>query len=181
MRESFPAPPNLDTTQRWVTRNDARGLTVSENAHASAADSDWSVSMDQLQGACPNLQSASLVVAWFGDDLRCGTCTVRPRVDNVAKVTTGATWLVSGETRATAMASSNSGGTPAFGGTPSDETVVRAIQDLRARGLAVTFYPFLLMDVPAGNSLPDPYGGAAQAAYPWRGNLTCRLSPTGMR
>ncbi len=160
-----------------VTRNDARGLTVSENAHASAADSDWTVSMDQLQGACPNLQSASLVVAWFGDDLRCGSCTVRPRVDNLAKVTTGANWSVSGETRATAMASSNSGGTPAFGGTPSDETVVRAIQDLHARGLAVTFYPFLLMDIPAGNSLPDPYGGAAQAAYPWRGNLTCSVAP----
>jgi GTA TIM-barrel-like domain/Putative phage tail protein len=160
-----------------VTRNDARGLTVSENAHASAEVSDWTVSMDQLQGACPNLQSASLVVAWFGDDLRCGSCTVRPRVDNLTKVTSGATWSVSGETRATAFVSSNSGGVPAFGGTPSDATVVRAIQDLHARGLAVTFYPFLLMDIPAGNGLPDPYGGAAQAAYPWRGNLTCSVAP----
>ena len=160
-----------------VTRNDARGLTVSENAHASAEVSDWTVSMDQLQGACPNLESAALVVAWFGDDLRCGSCTVRPRVDNAAKVTSGANWSVSGETRATALVASSSGGAPAYGGTPSDETVVRAIQDLRARGLAVTFYPFLLMDIPAGNVLPDPYGGAAQAAYPWRGNLTCSVAP----
>jgi hypothetical protein len=160
-----------------VTRNDARGLTVSENAHASAEVSDWTVSVDQLQGACPNLQSASLVVAWFGDDLRCGSCTVRPRVDNAVKMTNGATWSVSGETRATALVASSSGGAPAYGGTPSDATVVRAIQDLHNRGLAVTFYPFLLMDIPAGNSLPDPYGGAAQAAYPWRGNVTGSLAP----
>ena len=35
----------------------------------------------------------------------------------------------------------------------------------------MTLYPFLLMDVPAGNGLPDPYGGAEQAAYPWRGRV----------
>ena len=29
-----------------------------------------------------------------------------------------------------------------------------------------------MMDVPADNALPDPYGGAAQAAYPWRGSIT---------
>jgi hypothetical protein len=28
------------------------------------------------------------------------------------------------------------------------------------------------MDVPAGNALPDPYGGAEQAAYPWRGRIS---------
>jgi len=29
------------------------------------------------------------------------------------------------------------------------------------------------MDVPSGNGLPDPYGGAEQAAFPWRGRITC--------
>ncbi len=160
-----------------ITRSGARGLTESENAHASAEVSDWTVSIDQLHGACPNLQSASLVVAWFGDDLRCDQCTVRPRVDNLVKVTTGATWSVSGETRSTAIASSSSGGTAAYGGSPSDDTVVRAIQDLHARGLEVTFYPFVLMDIPVGNALPDPYGGSAQQAYPWRGRMTCSVAP----
>jgi GTA TIM-barrel-like domain/Putative phage tail protein len=41
----------------------------------------------------------------------------------------------------------------------------------------VTFYPFLLMDIPAGNGLADPYGGVAQEAYPWRGKLTCSVAP----
>ncbi len=160
-----------------VTRNDARGQTVSENAHAAADRSDWSIAIDQLLGACPNLQNAQLVVAWFGDDLRMGTCDVRPRVDNASKQTQGATWGVSNETRATAQVVSSHNGVPAFGGTPSDATVVRAIQDLHARGLEVTFYPFVMMDIPQGNVLPDPYGGVAQQAYPWRGRITASLAP----
>lgn len=53
------------------------------------------------------------------------------------------------------------------------------IRELQARGKRVTFYPFLLMDVPAGNLLPDPYSANAatlgQPALPWRGRIT--LSP----
>jgi hypothetical protein len=45
--------------------------------------------------------------------------------------------------------------------------------DLQARGLAVTLSPFVFMDVPAGNTLTDPYTGAtSQPAYPWRGRIT---------
>ena len=36
----------------------------------------------------------------------------------------------------------------------------------------MTLSPFLLMDVPPGNGLSDPYGGAEQAAFPWRGRIT---------
>ncbi|MFK5151212.1 hypothetical protein ACI4CU_28065, partial [Klebsiella pneumoniae] len=53
-----------------------------------------------------------------------------------------------------------------------DASVVRAIHDMKARGQSVTLTPFILMDVPAGHTLPDPYGGAAQAIYPWRGRIT---------
>jgi hypothetical protein len=160
-----------------ITRNTGRGTTVSENAHASADKSDWSVSVDQLQATCPNLQSASLVVPWFGNDLRCNSCQVRPRVDSPVKETIGATWGVSGETRASALTVSSFNGGPAFGGTPSDATVVRAIQDLHARGIEVSFYPFMLMDIPQENSMPNPYGGAAQPAYPWRGSITSSIAP----
>ncbi|WP_412178082.1 hypothetical protein [Roseibium alexandrii] len=60
-------------------------------------------------------------------------------------------------------------GRPAYGGTPSDSSVIAAIQDLKAHGLEVLLYPFIMMDVPPGNGLPDPYGSAEQAPYPWRG------------
>src|SRR5690606_671678 len=66
----------------------------------------------------------------------------------------------------------------AFGGTPSDLSVLHLIAALKARGLKVTLYPFVMMDIPAGNSLSDPYTGAgAQPAYPWRGRITCDPAP----
>jgi hypothetical protein len=164
-----------DTT--IVTRITGVGKAASENANLSAAQSDWTLSLDQLQTTCRNVAWASLVVAWFGDDLRCGTCTVRPKVDSATKVTTGATWSVNGVTRAAALETTRNAGLPAYGGTPSDAGVVRAIQDLHARGLSVMFNPFLLMDVAQGNALPDPYGAAAQAAYPWRGRITASVAP----
>jgi hypothetical protein len=68
-------------------------------------------------------------------------------------------------------------GRPVFGGTPSDQTVVAAIRELKARGRRVLFYPFLLLDVPPGSGLPDPYGGTEQAAYPWRGRITLDAAP----
>ena len=52
------------------------------------------------------------------------------------------------------------------------------IAELKARGLKVTLYPFVMMDIPAGNALPDPWTGAAsQPAYPWRGRITCDPAP----
>ena len=35
------------------------------------------------------------------------------------------------------------------------------IHELKARGLKVTLYPFVMMDIAAGNALPDPWTGAA--------------------
>jgi hypothetical protein len=55
--------------------------------------------------------------------------------------------------------------------------VLDAIAEIKARGLKVTLYPFVMMDVPVGNGLPDPYGAAEQAAYPWRGRITCAVAP----
>ena len=164
-----------DTTA--VTRTVSVGVTASENAHVSSSSSDWSGSLDQLQANCKNIDAASLVVAWFGDDLRCGQCVIKPGVDSASKVTNPYDWQVSGIGRSAARLVSQIGGQSAFGGTPSDASVIRAIQDMRARGLKVMFYPFILMDVPAGNALADPYGGAAQATYPWRGRMTASIAP----
>ncbi len=161
-----------------VARVAAPGVTLSENVHAVRDVSDWTVSIDELQSLCPNLAWVTLVVAWFGDDLRAGECTIRPKVDSATKATSGATWKVSGLTRATAETTTLVDGRPAYGGSPSDLSVVRAIEDLKARGLKVTLAPFVLMDIAADNALTDPYTGAAgQPAYPWRGRITCDPAP----
>ena len=165
-----------DTTE--ITRIAGAGVTLAENRHTTHDQTDWSVAVDHLMATCPNLKSVSLVVTWFGSDLRCGTCEIKPGVENRDKVTSPESWLVAGENRNTAHLVSQFDTRPAFGGTPSDTAVIRAIQDLKSRGLKVTLYPFLIMDIPAGNTLPDPYSGNnGQPVYPWRGEITCTPAP----
>ncbi len=165
-----------DTTE--ITRTTGAGATQAENRHTTQGQTDWSVAVDQLVATCPNLTSVSLVVTWFGNDLRCANCQIKPGVENRQKVTTPESWLVAGENRNSAFLVSQFNNLPAFGGTPSDTSVIRAIQDLKSRGLKVTLYPFLIMDIPAGNTLPDPYAGTVgQPVYPWRGQITCDPAP----
>jgi hypothetical protein len=173
----IPGSTEFGYDTQVISRNLGLGSTASENAHVSAARSDWSVSIDQLQATCENVEAISLVVSWFGNDLRCGTCQIRPMVDNTVKNTSPATWVVSGISRGGAQVVSQVNGGPAYGGTPSDASVKRALQDAHARGLKVTFYPFILMDIPFTNSLPDPYGGVKQGTYPWRGRITASVAP----
>nr|WP_324818748.1 glycoside hydrolase/phage tail family protein [Brevundimonas sp.] len=154
-----------------VLRREGLTRTTPENLHAGDGRTDFTVSLDQLQAQLPNLKRVSLVIGWFGDDLRACNCTIRPGVERLDKPTEPLTWSVAGLTRAGAHQISQSGGGPAYGGTPSDESVRQAVEELKGRGLEVTLYPFVFMDVPPGNGLPDPYGGLEQAAYPWRGRL----------
>lgn len=148
------------------------------NRNSLAASSDWSASIDALEQSCPNVASAALVVSWFGGDLRAGSCTIAPRVDSDDKRTSGAVWSVAGLSRAAARLVSDVDGRAAYGGTPSDHSVIEAIEDLRARGLSVVFYPFVMMDIPSDNTLPNPWNGSSsQPAYPWRGRITCAPAP----
>ena len=161
-----------------VVQSNGRGKSTPENRHVTYAASDIVASLDQLQAVAPNIERVAVVVAWFGTDLRAGECRVVPAVDNVAKSTSGATWSVAGLNRGEARLVSTAGGGPAYGGTPSDQCVSDLIAELKARGLKITFYPFLMMDIPAGNTLPDPWTAAAsQAPYPWRGRITCDPAP----
>jgi hypothetical protein len=161
-----------------VTEDNGYGITKPLNAHNASGGSDWSASLDELQALAPNLQSVSLVVGWFGSDLRAGACTVQPGVEQSVRHTTPESWSVDGTARRDAYIVSYRDDRPAYGGTPSDDSVKAALADLKARGIAVTFYPFMLMDIPADNTLPDPWSSAAsQPPYPWRGRITVTPAP----
>lgn len=153
------------------------GRSTSENVHTLQGPTDWDVAVDQLQTTLPNAQAVSLIVSWFGTDLRAGNCQLKPGVERTAKETTPLAWGVAGVNRAGAYVVSAKDGRPAYGGTPSDQTVVSAIVDLKARGLDVIYTPFILMDVPDANGLPNPYGGTGQPVYPWRGRITVHPAP----
>ncbi|MCV3765603.1 glycoside hydrolase/phage tail family protein [Rhizobium sp. TRM95796] len=148
-----------------------RGRKINRNQLRRATD--WEASLDELQALCPHLERAALVVSWFGSDLRAGHCRVRPGVETRVRHEEDPAWRVCGRDRVSAHLISSSSGGPAYGGTPDDRSVIQAIRDLKARGLGVYLYPFLMMDIPPGNGLPDPYGWGEQAAFPWRGRITC--------
>ncbi|MEM6648684.1 MAG: glycoside hydrolase TIM-barrel-like domain-containing protein [Pseudomonadota bacterium] len=150
------------------------GITVAENVYNNIGGTDYQASMDHLTSALPNTEAAELIVSWFGTDLRAGECLIEPRVETRDKTTLPNPWGVNGLGRADVNPVSElEPGVPAYGGTPSDDGVRQALSDLKARGLVTVFYPFILMDVPPDNNLPNPYGGASQPPYPWRGRITC--------
>ena len=173
----IPSSTEFGYHDKLVTRTDDEGATISDNRHTGAAETDWLASIDELEDLCPNLESVALVVAWFGDDLRCGQCKLRPGVENKSRNMTGASWEVATVDRGDAYLVSQIDDRPAYGGTPSDETVIAAIKDLKSRGLRVVFYPFILMDIENDSGLTDPYGRSEQPPYPWRGRITCHPSP----
>lgn len=153
------------------------GSSTILNRNNRAAATDWAASLDELQALCPKLKRVALVVSWFGTDLRAGECRILPGVEVRSRFLETMTWRVAGISRAQAyLVTSNNGG-PAYGGTPADESVKQAIADLKARGLEVYLYPFVMMDIAEGNALPNPYGGTGQPAYPWRGRITCHPAP----
>jgi hypothetical protein len=143
-------------------------------------------SLDDLQSVIKQVQTIDLRVSWFGNDLRCQQCRVRPKVE---KISTGLAplsvspndWEVSGMTRAGVAADT----TPSdfilsvsqsrryFQATPSDKALFEGIQAINARGLNVVFSPVLDMDIPVGNTTPSPYGSGTTPAYPDRRLLTC--------
>jgi hypothetical protein len=151
-----------------VLRREGLTRTASESVHNSEGRPDLMVALDQLQAQLPAVEHVTLVVAWFGTDLRCGLCQIKPGVEGAAKDTLPLTWSVAGVERADAHLISLKDGAPAYGGTPADTVVLQAIAELKRRGLKVTLYPFILMDTPPG-----------QPAYPWRGRIACEAGDDG--
>ena len=130
-------------------------------------------SLDRLRVTAPNCGTLLLVISWFGDDLRAGHCTIRPKVEN----SEGESWVVNGISREQAQTVSTAGEGLAYGGTYTDSSVVGFIQAAKERGYNIVIYPFIMMDIPNDNTLPNPYSDDAaevgQPVYPWRGRITC--------
>jgi hypothetical protein len=174
----IPATGEFAYSTQEVRARLSEGASKTENAHTPTGASNVVESLDRLEASAPNLETVSLVVSWFGDDLRAGECAIQPYVETSNKNTEPLTWSVNGVRRSSAsVVSRDSSGNPVFGGTPSDNTVVELIQEIKSRGWKVVFYPFILMDVPPGNTLPNPYSDNAaesgQPEFPWRGRITC--------
>ncbi len=115
------------------------GESVAINVNTPAGGTDISVSLEALQGELPACGSVSLVVSWFGDDLRCGQCEVRPKVEESAAEGDRMVWRAGGAGRAEAPEVARLAGRPVYGGTPADGAVIEAIKAIRAAGQEVMF------------------------------------------
>ncbi|MCW8843635.1 MAG: glycoside hydrolase TIM-barrel-like domain-containing protein, partial [Rhodobacteraceae bacterium] len=166
----------LATTPVYLSGAPGQNETVNENT--ASGKTDFVTSLDALENEAPAVNTVSLVASWFGDDLRCGHCEVRPKVEQAEADGRNMPWRVAGETRESAPQIARIEDRPIYGGTPCDASVIEALSELRARGKEVMFYPFILMEQRADNNLPDPWGeGAEQAALPWRGRITPATAP----
>ncbi|WP_424927682.1 baseplate multidomain protein megatron [Amaricoccus tamworthensis] len=153
------------------------GETIYVNVHNDLGKPDFVASMEQMEAELPQADAVSLVVSWFGDDLRCSHCSLQPMVEQKLEDGDPIRWEVSGATRDEARQVSLIDGIPLFGGTPADATVVESIRYMRARNKRVMFYPFILMDITEENELPDPWSNGVQPVVPWRGRITLSKAP----
>ena len=166
----------LATTR--VHYNYGAGINRSANVNSPSGKADLATSLDQLRTDLPDVGSVSLIVSWFGNDLRCNSCTIRPKVEQTAQDGVGMAWRAGGIARAQAQEVPRVSGRSIYGGTPADRAVIEAIAAVRAGLQKVMFYPFILMEQVAGNLLPDPYTGlSGQPALPWRGRITLSAAP----
>ncbi|WP_299932752.1 glycoside hydrolase/phage tail family protein [uncultured Pelagimonas sp.] len=159
------------------------GMTIASsrkvtNVNSPSEEPDFNTSLNQLRDELPNCGAASLVVSWFGNDLRCGSCEIQPKVEQIEFDSEKMPWVVSGLDRASAQVVPEEGGRVVYGGTPADASVIQAIRRMSSQGLKVMYYPFILMDQMGDNTLVDPWtGGTGQPKLPWRGRITTSLAP----
>lgn len=136
-----------------------KGFLQKLNMHNPDGRANALLALDQLAETCPNASWVGVVVNWFGDDMDAGTCVLKPGVEFAADqaITTPEDWSVGSFSRGSARQITYVDGSPRYGGTPDDQSLLRLLDELRDRGYSVFFYPMFLMDV---------------ENKPWRGRVT---------
>ncbi|WP_411958001.1 baseplate multidomain protein megatron [Paracoccus homiensis] len=160
-----------------VTQDLGLGEVRAVNQNTPMGGTDFSASMDVMGRELPNVSSVSLVVSWFGDDLRVDRCTLRPKVEDKSLDGSEMAWRAGGIGRGDAQEVSRLDNRPIYGGTPADASVIEALRAIAQTGRKAVFYPFILMEQLAGNGLTNPYGGGEQPVMPWRGRITTSVAP----
>ena len=174
----MPGTGEYVLSTRPVTYRKGLGAAAAANVSSEGGGTDFNKSLEQLRDVLPNLASVSLIYSWFGDDLRAGSCRVKPKVETNSRDGAEMPWRAGGIARSQAEELAQIDGRPVYGGTPADESVIEAIKAIQSGGQSVLFYPFLLMEIVEGNGLPDPYAESGdQPALPWRGRMTGEKAP----
>lgn len=161
-----------------ISADDGEGNSGSENSFTQQKIADLSVSIYQLQTTFLDVQTISFSSVWFGNDLRAGSCEIKPRVESSDKVTSPMLWSVNGLNRSgVPVISLDDSSRPIYEGTPSDKSIVEFIIQFKANGYKVAFTPMIFLDIPEDNILPNPYSDSEsvveQPKFPHRNKITC--------
>ena len=174
----IPGTGEYSLATEAVSLDGGAGKSNTVNVNSPSDRPDFVTSLKHLQDEVPDCGAVSMVVSWFGSDLRCGECVIQPKVEQTEADSASMPWQVSGLVRADAGLVPVDEGRPVYGGTPCDASVVQSIQDMTAKGLEVLYYPFILMEQMPGNGLPNPWTGEGeQPKLPWRGRITASVAP----
>ncbi len=130
----------------------------------SGNTTDYTMALNDLQAEIPDCTTVAIVVSWFGNSTDITQCQIYPSttyIDGTFQQAAGGSdvWRCSSLTQSSPglIPIPQVGSSFIYGGTPSDQSIVRSIRDLRLRGLRVVFYPFVLMTA---------------SGKPWRGRIT---------
>src|SRR5690606_10864388 len=123
----IPGATEYGLSPTLITSSNESGETIAVNRHNFHGETDFEAAIEELQILCPNLEHVSLVVSWFGTDLRAGHCRIKPMVVEGGGYYSQE-WRVCGIGRGEAQAVSLHDGLAAYGGTPSDKSLIDAIR-----------------------------------------------------
>lgn len=133
-----------------------KNQVINENNYQQKTDAE--LSTQQLLNTCSNLKWVSPVVVWFADNLDASKCNILPAVENKSRHTYPDTWQVAHYSRGNAKQITIQDGRPIYGGTISDNSLLRYLEYLKKQQLKIMLNPMLFID---------------RDDKPWRGFLTC--------
>ncbi len=148
----------IEDTSNRVGQENTRGARSSINHHTIYKASNLNVALDNMQAVLPNIQWIAPVVGWYTCSTKVKECIIEPGVEYTSDATTWPSiWKVGEYIRKNAHLITQVDNSPIYGGTPSDESVVNMLKELKARGYNIMFYPMLFVD---------------KLEKPWRGRIT---------
>ena len=146
--------------ERW--RSTGRISRINQNNNSNVADAV--LGTKQLKNSLPNCKWVAPVVVWFGSSTNISNCSIAPKVEFSidtqynTNVIHPEDWKVDGKSRSqVGTVSKDSQGNIRYGGTVSDNSILRYVKYLKEQGFNVMFYPMIFMDI---------------ENKPWRGYLT---------
>ena len=139
------------------------GKVLKQNLNNLNNKADVLVALDNLKATLPNVEWVSVVLNWFSDSVDPAVSVIKPAAEfnsQGARVTPD-DWAVAGFNRNNAhVILTFPDGSPTYGGTPTDKSIIRLCQELKSRGYKVLFYPMVQVDT------------ITPTAKPWRGRIT---------